>query len=120
MRDEVGRKIACGEPIRSYFPAVISEDLFYQVQAGMRARFRVLGRPGEYETNLFTGIVFHAEDRTKMSVHTFRQATTPGGRRGLTATSLRGPRPTARSGEVTDCHSPNRRSSRPCFRRSPS
>src|SRR5262249_42567970 len=59
--------------------AVISEDLFYQVQAGMRARFRVLGRPGEYETNLFTGIVHHAEDKTTMSVHTFRQATTPGG-----------------------------------------
>ncbi len=41
----------------------------------MKSRFRVLGRPGEYETNLFTGIVFHAEDRTRMSVHTFRQAT---------------------------------------------
>lgn len=79
MRDEAGRKVTCGEPIKNYFPPVLNEDLFYQVQAGMKARFRVLGRPGEFETNLFTGIVFHAEDRTKMSVHTFRQATTEGG-----------------------------------------
>lgn len=79
MRDDVGRKVACGKPIKDYFPAAVSEDLFYQVQAGMKSRFRVLGRPGQYETNLFTGIVIHAEDRTKMSVHTFRQATTPGG-----------------------------------------
>ena len=78
-RDEAGRKVLCGEPIKNYFPAVVSEEVFYQVQAGMKSRFRVLGRPGEHETNLFTGIVFHAEDRTRMSVHTFRQATTPGG-----------------------------------------
>ncbi|VTU01623.1 resolvase domain-containing protein : Resolvase OS=Rhodopirellula sallentina SM41 GN=RSSM_03343 PE=4 SV=1: Resolvase: Recombinase [Gemmataceae bacterium] len=79
MREEGNLRVDCGEPIKNYFPPVVSEDLFYQVQAGMKARFRVLGRPGEYETNLFTGIVFHAEDRTTMSVHTFRQATTAGG-----------------------------------------
>lgn len=45
----------------------------------MKTRFRAAGRPGEYETNLFTGIVYHAIDRTRMSVHTFRQATRPGG-----------------------------------------
>ena len=79
MREEGDKRVDCGQPIKNYYPAVISEELFYQAQAGMKARFRVLGRPGEYETNLFTGIVFHAEDRTKMSVHTFRQSTTPGG-----------------------------------------
>ena len=80
MRDETGkRKVECGHPIKDYFPPVVSEDLFYQVQAGLKSRFRVLGRPGEYETNLFTGIVFHAEDRSRMSVHTFRQATHEGG-----------------------------------------
>ena len=79
MRDEAGRKVECGQPIKNYFPAVVTEEDFYQVQAGMKARFRVLGRAGEYETNLFTGIVFHAEDKTKMSVHTFRQSTTPDG-----------------------------------------
>jgi DNA invertase Pin-like site-specific DNA recombinase len=79
MREEGNKRVNCGEPIKGYFPAVVSEDLFYQVQAGMKARFRVLGRPGEFETNLFTGIVWHAEDKTTMSVHTFRQATTPGG-----------------------------------------
>jgi DNA invertase Pin-like site-specific DNA recombinase len=79
MRDEGDRRVDCGDAIKGYFPAVISEDLFFQVQAGMKARFRVLGRPGAFETNLFTGIVWHAEDKTRMSVHTFRQATQPNG-----------------------------------------
>lgn len=79
MREDGNKRVDCGQPIKNYFPSVISEDLFYQVQTGMKSRFRVLGRPGEFETNLFTGIVYHAEDRTTMSVHTFRQATTPGG-----------------------------------------
>lgn len=81
VREEGNKRVDCGNPIKNYFPAVISEELFFQVQAGMKARFRVQGRPGEFETNLFTGIVFHAEDRAKMSVHTFRQATTTGGER---------------------------------------
>ena len=79
MRDEAGRKVPCGPPIKNYFPAVVSEDEFYEVQAGMKARYRAAGRPGEHETNLFTGIVYHAVDRTRMSVHTFRQATRRGG-----------------------------------------
>src|SRR5262249_1118005 len=55
MREDGNKRVDCGQPIKNYFPAVISEELFYQVQAGMKARFRVLGRPGEFETNLFTG-----------------------------------------------------------------
>lgn len=78
-REEGNKRVDCGQPIKGYFPPVVSEEHFFQVQAGMKARFRVLGRPGEYETNLFTGIVWHAEDKTTMSVHTFRQATIPGG-----------------------------------------
>ena len=79
MREEGNRRGDCGWPIKNYFPPVISEDLFFRIQAGMKSRFRVMGRPGEFETNLFTGIVFHAEDWTRMSVHTLRQSTTPGG-----------------------------------------
>ncbi len=79
MREGGNKRVDCGEPIKGYFPAVISEDLFFQAQAGLRGRFRAGGRPGEYETNLFTGIVFHAEDKTTMSVHTFNQSTTEGG-----------------------------------------
>jgi hypothetical protein len=56
MREQGDRWVDCGQPIKGYFPAVISEELFFQVQSGMKARFRVLGRPGEFETNLFTGI----------------------------------------------------------------
>lgn len=79
MREEGNKRVDCGGPIKNYFPAAVSEELFFQVQAGMKARFRVLGRPGEFETNLFTGIVHCAETKTTMSVHTFRQATTAGG-----------------------------------------
>jgi DNA invertase Pin-like site-specific DNA recombinase len=79
MREETGKKVPCGPAIKSYFPPVVSEEEFDQVQAGMKARYRAAGRPGEYETNLFTGIVWHAKDRTRMSVHTCRQATRPGG-----------------------------------------
>lgn len=80
MRDEEGKKaLVDGEPIKNYFPAVITEDEFYEAQAGMKARFRVQGRPGEFETNLFTGIVRHAEDKTTMAVRSFRQATRSGG-----------------------------------------
>ncbi len=78
-REEGNKRVDCGQPIKGYFPPVVTEETFFQVQAGMKARYRVMGRPGEFETNLFTGIVWHAEDKTTMSVHTFRQATTPGG-----------------------------------------
>lgn len=79
MREEGNRRVDCGQPIPDYFPPVISEEMFFHVQAGMKARFRVLGRPGEFETNLFTGIVRCAETRTRMSIQTFRQATVKGG-----------------------------------------
>jgi hypothetical protein len=79
MREEGNQRVDCGTPIKSDFPAVVSEELFFQVQAGTKARFRVMGRPGEFETNLFTGIVRCAETPTTMSVHTFRQASTAGG-----------------------------------------
>jgi DNA invertase Pin-like site-specific DNA recombinase len=79
MRDESGKKVECGPPVKNYFPAVVSEEEFYAVQAGMKSRFRVGGRPGEFETNLFTGVVYCAHSGTRMAVHTFRQATRPGG-----------------------------------------
>lgn len=79
MREEGNRRVDCGQPIKNYFPPVVSEELFFQVQSAMKARFRVLGRPGEFETNLFTGIVHCAKARTTMSVQTFRQATVKGG-----------------------------------------
>jgi DNA invertase Pin-like site-specific DNA recombinase len=78
-REEGNKRVDCGQPIKGYFPPVVTEEQFFQAQAGMKSRFRVMGRPGEFETNLFTGIVRCAETRTTMSVHTFRQATTKDG-----------------------------------------
>lgn len=79
MREEGSKRLDCGQPIKNYFPGAIGEELFFQAQAGLKKRFRATGRPGEFETNLFTGIVFHAEDKKPMSVHTFNQSTTEGG-----------------------------------------
>jgi hypothetical protein len=57
-----------GEPIPNYFPAVVTEDAWRQAQAAIAGRKRASGRPGENETNLFTGIAYHAVRREKLCV----------------------------------------------------
>ena len=50
-----GKRIAEGEPIAGYFPAVISEELFFRAQHGKSSRRRSgAGRKGLAYTNLFT------------------------------------------------------------------
>lgn len=54
-----GKRIAEGEPISDYFPAVVSEEIFFQAQHGRaqrKAGGRGSGRKGPGYTNLFTGI----------------------------------------------------------------
>ena len=52
-----GKRLPDGAPIAHYFPAIIPEDLFYQVQQSRSAR-RIggAGRKGLGYTNLFTGL----------------------------------------------------------------
>jgi DNA invertase Pin-like site-specific DNA recombinase len=52
-----GKRVPWGEPIPSYFPAVVEEDMFLAVQAARRARATGSGgRRGENHANLFTHI----------------------------------------------------------------
>ena len=52
-----GKRIPEGEPIAGYFPAIISEDLFYRAQhSKSQRRVSGAGRKGLGYTNLFTGL----------------------------------------------------------------
>jgi DNA invertase Pin-like site-specific DNA recombinase len=56
-----------GDPIKGYFPAVISEDTFYSVQGMLRARAKVgRGRRGKH-INLFAGLLRDARDGGTMT-----------------------------------------------------
>lgn len=52
-----GKRVPSGDPISGYYPAIVSEDEFYQAQHARAAR-RVggKGRKGPGYTNLFTGL----------------------------------------------------------------
>jgi DNA invertase Pin-like site-specific DNA recombinase len=55
------RRIPDGEPIASYFPAIISEELFFQAQHSKSQRkIGGSGRKGPGYTNLFTGLALCA------------------------------------------------------------
>lgn len=71
-RDEQNQKKTCGSPIENYFPVVVSQELFFAAQSAMQSRYRSAGRPGMREANLFTGIVWCARTKTRMSVISFR------------------------------------------------
>jgi hypothetical protein len=56
-RGESGRVEPVGNPIPDYYPAIVSENDFLNVQNQLRNRRRKGGRPGEGEANLFTFLV---------------------------------------------------------------
>jgi DNA invertase Pin-like site-specific DNA recombinase len=69
---------ADGLPVKGYFPAVIPESLFLQVQAalGSRRSKNFAGRPGEGRVNLFRGLLFDAKTGATYrmaKVHGFRR-----------------------------------------------
>jgi DNA invertase Pin-like site-specific DNA recombinase len=52
-----GKRVADGEPVKNYYPAIIDEQLFYQAQLGKSQRRGAgAGRKGAGFTNLFSGI----------------------------------------------------------------
>jgi len=52
-----GARLAEGEPVSGYFPAIIDEQLFYQAQLGKsQRRITGAGRKGLAFTNLFSGL----------------------------------------------------------------
>jgi DNA invertase Pin-like site-specific DNA recombinase len=56
------RRVAVGEPIPDYFPAIVGERDFYAVQKHLEERRSQPGRHGKGVANLFTGLVRDARD----------------------------------------------------------
>ncbi|MGQ8630903.1 recombinase family protein [Agrobacterium sp. DKPNP3] len=50
-----GERRPFGEPIKNYYPAVVSEELFWRVQRGLRISFGRGRHKGNRITNLFSG-----------------------------------------------------------------
>jgi DNA invertase Pin-like site-specific DNA recombinase len=66
-----------GTPVKDHYPAVVTEeerDLALAALAGRRGKS---GRPGDRETNLFTGLVFEAGTGAKMSIDGYRTPDRP-------------------------------------------
>jgi DNA invertase Pin-like site-specific DNA recombinase len=62
-----GKREPDGPPIKNYFPAIISEELFYRAQKGRsERRIQGRGRKGQHLTNLFSGIAKCAYCRRSM------------------------------------------------------
>ena len=52
------KRTPIGEPIKGYFPAVVSEDVFFSAAAARKSRFTQRGPNGPTTANLFQGILF--------------------------------------------------------------
>jgi DNA invertase Pin-like site-specific DNA recombinase len=62
-----GKREPDGPPIKSYFPAIIDEELFYRAQKARSERWiSGRGRKGKFLTNLFSGLATCAYCRSKM------------------------------------------------------
>jgi DNA invertase Pin-like site-specific DNA recombinase len=65
-------KVAIGEKLVGYFPAVVSEEDYYVALGGIKGRKKRAGRNVLDCENLFSGMVFHAEDGNKMHFNSSR------------------------------------------------
>jgi len=59
---------AVGEPIKGYYPAIISEQDYYAVQNALNARKRIRGPQSQF-VNLFAGLLYSGQDGSKMQVN---------------------------------------------------
>ena len=61
-----GKKVPVGEPVKGYYPAVISEEDFYAAQTGIAQRKVKRGRRGKQFTNLLQGMCYCIKCHSKM------------------------------------------------------
>lgn len=54
---EKGKKVKTGHIVKGYYPAIISENDFYRVQAKFKLNPTKIGRPQKEDANLFSGII---------------------------------------------------------------
>jgi DNA invertase Pin-like site-specific DNA recombinase len=84
-----GKRVKAGEVIENYFPAIVSEDLFYRVQASRSGKPCMPGRNGISVTNLFThlakcertGMPANYDDKGGGNSYIRSEGTLPDGRR---------------------------------------
>jgi DNA invertase Pin-like site-specific DNA recombinase len=64
MKD--GKRVPFGEPIKNYFPAIITEKDWYRTRHAVKERGRELGPKGIGIASLFTGLIRDARDGKTM------------------------------------------------------
>jgi DNA invertase Pin-like site-specific DNA recombinase len=62
MDDKDGRRVLTGEVWTDYFPAVITQEEYYQLRAARQSRTSQRGPSGTEVANLFTGLLHNARD----------------------------------------------------------
>jgi hypothetical protein len=67
-RDDQGGKVLDGKPVPGYYPAVLTDREWWELQAAIEGRRRKVGRPGAGETSLFTGLLFEARSKKRLRV----------------------------------------------------
>jgi DNA invertase Pin-like site-specific DNA recombinase len=61
-------RVAEGEPIPGFYPAIIDESLWHAAHEAIKARARRSGRPATASRNCFSGLLFDALDGKKLHV----------------------------------------------------
>lgn len=66
----VGHKVRkpTGAPIPNYYPEIVTDTVFWEADAALKKRKRSGGRARTKCSNLFTSLVFDAEDKTKWNI----------------------------------------------------
>ena len=62
------KRIPAGEAVKNYFPQIISENTFYKAQNAIANRANQRGKHGKAVTNLFTGLLLDARDKSNLTV----------------------------------------------------
>ena len=52
-----GKRVPCGDPVKNYFPQIISESDFYKAEAATKSRKNSQGPMGKQVANLFKNII---------------------------------------------------------------
>ncbi len=69
--DPDGRRVPTGNPLAGYYPAVVDEPLYHRAQAAKARNLKKKGPSGDF-VNLFTGLVYNANDGHPMHLQVTR------------------------------------------------